>query len=77
MSKISPKKNIWRPIYEVIDASFYEETDIFPQAFFYLCKINPNKPQFLPYEVKVVFEKNGYGTSIIYISGHDPSKILL
>ena len=25
------KKIIWRPIYEVIDAPFFEETDIFPQ----------------------------------------------
>ena len=37
------KNTIWRPIYEFIDAPFFEETDIFPQDFLDLClkiKIN-------------------------------------
>ena len=43
MSKISPKiiKYIWRPIHEVIDVSFFEETDV-PQAFLDLSKNKPN-----------------------------------
>ena len=28
------KKSIWRPTYEVIDVTFFEETDIFPQYMF-------------------------------------------
>ena len=39
VDNISKKKNIWRPIYEGIDASFLEETDIFPQHCLDLCKI--------------------------------------
>ena len=27
------KNTIWRPIYEVIDAPFFEETEKFPQDF--------------------------------------------
>ena len=75
MLKIFPKteKNIWIPIYEVIHAPYFEETDIFPQEFLDKCKYNPNKPQFLPSEVKVVL-KNGYGARVIYTSMHDPPK---
>ena len=43
---------IWGPIYEVIDAPFFEETDIFPQTYLDLCKNNLNQPNFIPYEVK-------------------------
>ena len=32
-------KTSWGPIYEVIDALFFEEADNFPQDCFYLCKI--------------------------------------
>ena len=77
MSKISPKaKKIWRPIYEVIHASFFEETNIFPKPFLELCKNNPNQPQFIPSDVKIVLKKNGYGTRVICTSGHDPPKRL-
>ena len=56
MSKYCQKINkIWRPIYEVIDAPFFEETDIFPQAFLDLCKNNPNQTQCLPSEVIFLF----------------------
>ena len=48
-------KTIWRPIYKVIDAPFFEETDIFPQVF-YLCKNNLNQPQFLSSDVKTVLK---------------------
>ena len=41
------KTTTWRPIYEVIDTSFFEETNIFTQALLDLCENNPNKPQFL------------------------------
>ena len=37
-------KIIWRPIYEVIDAPFFEETEIFLQYFLYFRKNNPNQP---------------------------------
>ena len=73
-------KNInttWRPIYEVIDAPFFEKTNIFPQYFLDLCKNNPNQPQFLPYDVKKRLENNVYGTSVICKSGHDPSKVFV
>ena len=57
VKNIPKNKNIWRPIYEVIDASSFEETDIFAQAFLDLCKNSPNQPQFLLSEVKVVLKK--------------------
>ena len=46
-------KKIWRPIYEVIDDPFLEETDISTRLFI-LSKNNPNQPQFLPSYVKTV-----------------------
>ena len=64
---------IWGPIYEVIYAPFFEETNIYPQTFLDLCK-NPNKTQFLPSDVKIVL-KNVHGTRVIFTSVHDPSKV--
>ena len=49
-------KTTCRPIYEVIDATFFEETDIFPQAFSDWCKMNPNKPLFIPSDIKTFLE---------------------
>ena len=68
------KKYIWRPIYEFIADSFFEERDIFPQASLELFKNNPNQPQFLLSEAKVVLKKKGYGTRIICTSSHDTPK---
>ena len=33
LGNIAKKRKKWRPIYKVIDASYFEETDIFSQAF--------------------------------------------
>ena len=47
----------WRPIYKVIDTSFFVSTKIFPtELFLYQCKNNPNKPQNIPSEVKVALK---------------------
>ena len=35
---------------------FFEETNIFPPEFLDQCENNPNEPQFLPSEVKVVLK---------------------
>ena len=51
-----PKKTIWRPIYEVIHASFFEKIYISPPEFLDKCKNNTNGPQFLPSEVKLVLK---------------------
>ena len=48
-------EKIWGPIYEVIDTPFFEETAIFPHYFHDLCK-DPNQPQLLPYDVKIVLK---------------------
>ena len=42
------KKNIQRPIYELIHAPFFDKTNILPPEFLDKCKNNPNEPQFLP-----------------------------
>ena len=49
-------KKIWRPIYDVIYISFFEETEKFPQHFLELYKRDPNQPQFLPSAVKKVLK---------------------
>ena len=54
------KKYIQKPIYKVIDASFFEEMDISPQDFLDLGK-NSNQPQFILYKVGVVLKIKGYG----------------
>ena len=43
----------WGKIYEVIDTSFFAATRIFLSEFSDECKNYPNKPQFLPSEVKM------------------------
>ena len=56
MLEILPKtkKDILRPIYEVIHAPFFfEEANIFPKTLFDLCKNNPNLFQFLPSGAKI------------------------
>ena len=48
--KVNTKK--WRPIYEVIDESYIEESKIFHDDFIRDCKNNPNEAQFISDEVK-------------------------
>ena len=49
-------KTTWRAIYEVIDAPFFEETNVFPQHFKDSCKNNPSQPQFLQSDVKTLLK---------------------
>ena len=49
------KKNICRPIYEVID-TFFEETNI-SKKLFQTYEKNSNQSQFLPSKVKVVLKR--------------------
>ena len=44
-------QTIWKPIYEVINVTLFEETNIFHNNFRRMIKIQ-NKPQFLPFYVK-------------------------
>ena len=67
--EIMSKNDIWRPIYEVIDASFFEEKGVSTRILDF-CKNNQNEPQFLTYEVKVILN-NGFGIRVIFKSGHD------
>ena len=46
-----------KPIYEVIDTSFFVETEKIPPEFSDQCKKYPTEPQFLPSEVKVTLKK--------------------
>ena len=48
-------KTIWRPIYDVIYVTLFEEKNIFPQHLLDLCK--NDKHQFLPSNVKTVFKR--------------------
>ena len=43
----------WRPIYEVIDEAYIEDSKSFPDDFIKDCKNNSNKAQFIPREVKI------------------------
>ena len=55
MSKISTtKKTIQRPIYEVIHDPFIEEKN--SNSSFRPMYKNPNQPQFLPSDVKIVLK---------------------
>ena len=40
VKSINKKNTIWRLIYEVIYAPFFEETDVFPQYVLDWCKIS-------------------------------------
>ena len=44
----SKKQSFWRPIYEVIENSYFEETKLFPTKIFNQCRNNPNEPQNIP-----------------------------
>ena len=68
-------KNIWEPIYEVIDTSFVEEKNIFLPAFLGLCKKFKSTSVFTIWGQRTL-ENNGYGTSIICTSSHDTLKRL-
>ena len=57
VENIANNNKNWRPIYEVIDDSFFAATKIFPTEFLDQCKNNPNEPQNIPYEVKVALKK--------------------
>ena len=48
-------KTIWRPIYDVIYVTLFEEKNIFPQHLLDLCK--NDKHQFLSSNVKTVFKR--------------------
>ena len=51
------KTKNWRPMYEIIDTSFFAATKRFPPEFLDHCKNNRNEPQSLPSEVKVSLKK--------------------
>ena len=42
----------WRPIYEVIDEAYIENSKISPGGFIKECKNNSNEAQFIPRQVK-------------------------
>ena len=48
----SKKEPFWRPIYEVIDDSYFEVVKLFPTTFLDQCKNNPNITQNIPSEFK-------------------------
>ena len=50
-------KKTWVPIYKLIDATFFEETENVPQDFLDSCENNPNQPKFLPSDVKTVLKR--------------------
>ena len=52
--KLEQKVNItqWRPIYEVIDEAYIEESKIFPDDFIRDCKNNSNEARDIPRDVK-------------------------
>ena len=69
----SKKYPFWRPIYEVIENSYFEETKLFPTTFLNQCRNNPNEPQNIPSEVKAAFKKWPW-KMVCTKSGYDPPK---
>ena len=60
----------WRPIYEVIDEAYINDSKMFPGDFIKECKNNSNKAQFIPREVKnnikrMVLEQGSYAQVIM------------
>ena len=51
-SKQIVQKTKWRPIYEVIDEDYIQNSNIFPDAFVKKCKQCPNVPQTISNDVK-------------------------
>ena len=51
----SKKQPFWRPIYEVIEYSYFEETRLFSKIVLNLCRNNPNETQNIPNEIKASF----------------------
>ena len=50
-------KQSWKKIYEVIDEDYFEHKDVmFPKQFILKCK-KINEPQFIPVELKNIFNK--------------------
>ena len=52
----SKKYPFWRPIYEVIENSYFEETKLFPTTFLNQCRNNTNEPHNIPNEIKTDFK---------------------
>ena len=50
-------KSFCRPIYEVIENSYSEETKLFLKNIFNQCRNNPNEPQNITNEIKADFSK--------------------
>ena len=50
-TKVNTSK--WRPIYEVIDEAYIEDSRIFTRDFIRYCKNNSNGPQFISSKVKI------------------------
>ena len=69
----SKKEPFWRPIYEVIDNSYFEETKLFPTAFLNQClKIQMN---LRTYQIKSKqLKKKEYGTGVLCTSCYDLPK---
>ena len=57
IENIANKKMFRRPIYEVIDNSFFAATKMLSTEISDKCKNNPNQPQNITSEVKVVLNK--------------------
>ena len=56
LEKISIKKQpFWRPIYEVIDDSYFGEVKLFSKMFLNQCRNNPNEHKNIPNEFKAAF----------------------
>ena len=69
----SKKQPFWRPIYEAIGDSYFEETKLFPTKFSNQYKNNPNKIQNIPKEIRSAL-KNDYGTGVVRTGGYYPLK---
>ena len=50
------KQPFWKPIYEVIENSYFEETKLFP-TILNQCGNNPNEPQSIWNEIKAALKK--------------------
>ena len=62
----SKKQPFWRPIYEVIENSYFEETKLFPTNFLNQCRNNPNEPHNISNEIKEALGKRLWNRGCMY-----------
>ena len=60
-------KTFWRPIYEVIENSYFLATKLFPTKQLDQCRNNPNEPHNIAYLKKMATEEEFYSQVVMIL----------